>query len=489
MKDNKFVNTDSNDIEKILKSKMNELSDSVDCFDRISAQVFKEDKFGFSDNGFTVSGLENVTGKSKAPRFLKWTAVAAAAAFCITLIPRNNSVRHFFHNSNENYFPAIIEELNTELESGQYAINEVPLEFYLENDILVTPLFSCPFENCGKEDAKVRLFTKQIDGIDTTQMYAVLYSGTYTESNFIAAAESKFKFTDVDEAVTFADTSDYPHTAESALIASSSPSDNGKFLLNNGFEYSIASFTNTTVMKQAKKGLTKNVTEIIFGSDGESEYFYDIYCNEGEIPDRNKMWANSVYYNGNSSFAKENKSLFKKTDIFINLSKSYVSNSNITSVYAFDPDLSDSFLDSYSDNDTMKLTTVDNGTLISSIQIPFDIEALCTAKVYFESSAFDSSESIRTSSNKYGTKTLYSEDDTNLSDDEKQNLYQNRIKIAKLLKQKKSDVLKNTDEIEKEKLMREAEEINAQQRYESELQQKLEKEYENMKQQKMESGY
>ena len=42
MKNKKIVKTDNNEVEIILRAKMNELSDSVGCFDRISKRVFAE---------------------------------------------------------------------------------------------------------------------------------------------------------------------------------------------------------------------------------------------------------------------------------------------------------------------------------------------------------------------------------------------------------------------------------------------------------------
>ncbi len=490
MKDNKFVDTDSKEIQEILKSKFDDLSDSVDCFDRISAQAFKEENFGFSEDGFTVSGLENVTGKPKLPRFLKWTAVAAAAIVGISVIPQNSSVRHFFDKGDGNYFPLIIEELNTELESGQYVINDVPLEFYLENDILVTPLFCCPFEDCGKEDAMVRLFTKQIDGIDTTQMYAVLYNGTYTESNFIAVAESKTKFTDKEEALAIPHNITLPSATQSAISSTFADSEDGKLYDNSGIEYSVASFTNTTIMKHPDKGIVTNFSEIVYGTKGDDEYFYDIYCNGEEIPDRKKMWADSVYFNGNSSFAEESQLKFRQTDIFAKLAVSYVSNKDIASVYAFNINLNDSFIDSYSENDITDLMSTSDGTLISSIQIPFDIEALCTAKFYFDKSVFQTTNTIRTSSNKYDTRTLYNyNDDINISESEQQNLYLTQIKKAELIKEKKTHILLCDDELKKEEIIRQAEEEfqnieqqnnelieQSQAEYEAELQRQIEEE-------------
>ena len=70
MKDNNISNIDNSDIEDILKSKMNELSDSVDCFDRISEKVFSADEDCFFKDGYVVDGVEVVTSKPRiSPAF------------------------------------------------------------------------------------------------------------------------------------------------------------------------------------------------------------------------------------------------------------------------------------------------------------------------------------------------------------------------------------------------------------------------------------
>ncbi|HOR21989.1 MAG TPA: hypothetical protein PLY43_04645, partial [Ruminococcus sp.] len=77
MKDNGF---NDQEFQELLKKKMNELSDSVDCFDKISARAFPKDQLDFSAGEFTVSDLENVTGRKRRLPALKWAAIGAAAA-------------------------------------------------------------------------------------------------------------------------------------------------------------------------------------------------------------------------------------------------------------------------------------------------------------------------------------------------------------------------------------------------------------------------
>lgn len=395
MKDKKIVNTDTTDVEKILKSKMNELSDSVDCFDRISAQLFTEEHFGISDDEFTVSGLENITGRSNIPKILKWTATAVAAAICIAVIPHNNFVRRMFSRvtDGENKFPAIMEELETELESGTYIYIDVPLKYYIENDVLVTPLFCCPFEDCNKENANVRLFTKQIDGIETTQMYAVLYDGIYTEKNIIAAAESKYKFTAKDMTYTFNDDIKFDNFAETAAEVYFGSDKNGEILDNEGNQVSVASFTNNVLIKDEQNEITNQSSEIIFGHKNDSEYFYDILTYNNEYFSRDKVWKNSVYFNGNSSYPQTSESKFTRTDIFNSLKNTTNTQNDFSFIYP----IINSSLDNQITNETNYVSfendfhiynynniyNYGNNDILGIIPVPANIQARLTMKVYF----------------------------------------------------------------------------------------------------------
>ena len=93
MKDNNISNIDNSDIEDILKSKMNELSDSVDCFDRISEKVFSADEDCFFKDGYVVDGVEVVTSKPRISRIIKVTAAAAAVVAGIAVIPQTDLAR------------------------------------------------------------------------------------------------------------------------------------------------------------------------------------------------------------------------------------------------------------------------------------------------------------------------------------------------------------------------------------------------------------
>ena len=54
------------EFEKQLREKLDRLSDSVDCFDKIAKKAYSEsDNADFYEDDFSVSGVENVTYTSK----------------------------------------------------------------------------------------------------------------------------------------------------------------------------------------------------------------------------------------------------------------------------------------------------------------------------------------------------------------------------------------------------------------------------------------
>ncbi len=404
VKDKKIVQTEKSDIEKILKEKMNDLSDSVDCFDRISERVFVENLQGIEDSAYVVTELENVTGKSQAPRFFKWTAIAAAAAVAIVVIPNTDFGRQLLSDvasdTDSSDFQAIVRELDTELLSESYRVTDVPLDYYIKNDVLVTPLFCCPFEDCGRDDVNVRIFTKQIDGIDTTQVYAVLYTGTYTENNFIAAAESKYKFTAEDMTLKFDDKIQYLNSAESVLEKHFYGNDTMGNIYNDERNISVGSFVNTVITKSDTGEINKCSNEFIIWHEDNVNYFYDIIFSDAgnENYYGEDMWKCSLYYNGNSSFPVIPESVFVKTDL-INSPETGVDDTNFTFVYPFEydgnyPDVSDDGL-------IMTITTNPLSSYQINLPIPVNAEALLSYKAYFPVAALSEIDKITVYSNNF----------------------------------------------------------------------------------------
>ena len=183
---------------------MNELSASVDCFDKISARAFPEKDSDFSDCGLTVSDLENVTGKRRFPPVLRWVSAAAAIVLCIGVIPKTaiiNSLRDPAEKSSgKSTYTRLLSEIKDETQSGSYYICDLSLDDYISRDVLVTPLYSCPFEE-SNEDMNVRLYIRYIGGIRTNQIYAVKYRGNYSEDNIVAAAETGVSFSEKEEEI------------------------------------------------------------------------------------------------------------------------------------------------------------------------------------------------------------------------------------------------------------------------------------------------
>lgn len=397
VKDKKFVQTEKSDIEKLLSKKMNDLSDSVDCFDRISEQVFSESLQGIEDSAYVVTELENITGKSQAPRFLKWAAVAAAAVAAIVLIPDTNFGRQLLSDvasdTDSSDFKAIVREIDAELSGNSYRVTDVSLDYYIKNDILVTPLFCCPFEDCGRDDANVRIFTKQIDGIDTTQVYAVLYSGTYTENNFIAAAESKYNFMAEDMAAKLDDGHKFYNSAESALEKLYYADDKmGCLYDETGSQYSAGAFDNTMITKNEQGEIVKVLSEIIIINDNTGKYQYDIIFDENGIDNfsREKMWGRSLYFNGNSSFPVIMNSDFEEKDLIQTIPENQQEKSDLVFIYPFE--VSENPLDSLGELFTISTDAL--SSYVNVMPVPKNPEALITLRMYIPAICSDREENL-----------------------------------------------------------------------------------------------
>ena len=320
-------NTPEKDPEVLLKEKMEELSSSVDCFDKIASRAFPQNDLDFSESGFVVSDLENITDKPNHLNVLKWIAITAAAALAVSFVPQTNAFRSFMSNLSDNssrqFFQMAAGEISGLSDDPDYLIYDVPLSWYVQNDLLVTPLMSCPFSPSKNDDAKVRLFIRTLSGIPTNQVSAVEYTGTYTQSNFIAAAQSAYRFTDQDvsdaQSLTFYNMeSDVLETVENNF---STLSDN--LVDSSGTVVSLASFSQNCFIKDSS-GVAACTVDVIYGHDkikydGEG-YFYDIlYARDGNItdlPERSSWWEKSIRSNGLDEKPDPSESKFTRTDIF-----------------------------------------------------------------------------------------------------------------------------------------------------------------------------
>lgn len=393
---------DSSGVEQLLKNKINELSESIDCFDKISARAFPENSEEFTDDEFTVTGLENITGKPQHFRFVKWISVTAAAAILIAVVPQTDFARQFMANlgscSTERVYQDILSEINTistEFGNDDYITVDMPLDYYISNDVLITPLFSCPFKDYGVENAGVRLYIRQIDGINTTQLYAVEYIGTYSEDNIIAVAESDFKFTqnDIEQLRDNSSNGQYSMTGYSDIAVSqfSDKDETGLLTDNNGEYVSVASFCDFSIIKD-NNVLHTVTSEILYGHKTNDDlYFYDIISeSDGKIlnmPERRNMWRRSVYFNGNSAMPEENISKFTKTELFDISVASENTYPDCTYIYPYNSD--DSIKWNY--DEIISISESYSGKRLSGMILPnYETMHSClsTVKMYFSQSNF-----------------------------------------------------------------------------------------------------
>lgn len=323
MKKNDF-NSDQ-EFEKILKEKMNELSTSVDCFDRISSRAFPEKDSDFSDCGFTVSDLENVTGKRRILPALKWLSAAVAIVLCIGIVPKIaliNSLKYSMENCNDkDCCNDIILKINKEIQNGDYYICDLTLNDYLSHDVLVTPMYRCPFEECD-EDMNVRIFVKTIGGIRTNQIYAVEYYGVYSEDNIVAAAETGVTFSqkemaELENGFNYFFASD--DECSNAVSAAFTFNDIGELCNNNGKTISAASFSDFSFYKKGKSVKSVRTDVVYYRYDNPDNYFYDLKVTDRsgeEIQISENSWKRSVDCNGNPVHAEKNSNIMIKTDLF-----------------------------------------------------------------------------------------------------------------------------------------------------------------------------
>lgn len=375
------LKNENNSVEKLLKDKMNELSGSVDCFDRISEKAFPEKNGDFSESGFTVSDLENVTARAKRTNIIKRTAFALVAAVCIAVIPQTNLISNIFSNvgSVKKSYENLLSEIDTETKSGDYLSADYPLDYYIRNDVLVTPLFPCPFEDCGKDDANVRIYTRIVNGFYTNQVYAVEYIGDFSEENIIAAAKSGYKFSaeDAKFAEQFSTDSFSEYSCIADAAAHFSTNSDGLFTDNENDAVSLASFVNLSLIKY-DGGIMPVSSTVLYGHKtmNDEQYFYDIVslAENGEIQIE-KQWETSVYFNGNNAMPDENYSMFSETDLFSTDSDILL---DCSFVYPF--------TDGYTKKSTDEIISLyDNysGKRLSAVAVPADNMHLITTCLYF----------------------------------------------------------------------------------------------------------
>ena len=313
------------EIEKDLKDKMNSLSAKVNCFDKISARAFPESDTDFE---LVVSEVENVSGKFRTAPLIKVLAAAAAVVVCLAVIPRTSAFQNFLVNVNEKNntdFLSIISEIEKETEANTYKTYDISLSDYAKYNIMVNPLCECPFRlDEENTDARVRLFVRTFDDIPTNQMYAVEYSGKYSRTNFIAAAETNVKFTDEDIAsVGLDDEGNTAFSVQQALmqamadmsVENSFYTDRyGEMTGENGTQLTAATYSYSSFFKEEDKIVRYPCQVIYFKNDDDTTYYYDILgWNDNET-----IWERSLYTDDTSALPTDEEndiSVFRRVNL------------------------------------------------------------------------------------------------------------------------------------------------------------------------------
>lgn len=336
--------------EDQIRNKMDELASSVDCFDKISKRAFPDNSSSSFDSEFTVSSVENITGKKKISRFMPAAALAAAAAVCLVALPRSERFMDFYSSlgdSKNETFRELVSELNEETTANTYTYFDCSLDEYIRYDRLITPLYSCPFENSDKDDINVRIYVRLHENTPTNQIYAVEYEGEYEDNNIIAVADSHAKFTD-EELEKFSSSGRY---SVSNHLSGNTVTDHSGYFTINGYTSMAAGFSCNCIYKH--DGMIYDLSnELLYSStmdeDAPSPYFYDLFStyvsassedsvteNRFDISLFDEIWDNSVYYNGSSAMPDESSSVFTYTELHVNPESTAAGNTAVKFVYPF----------------------------------------------------------------------------------------------------------------------------------------------------------
>lgn len=369
MNDKKFDNAK---FEKLLTDKINELASSVDCFDKISKNTFQQQNSALSDDEYTISSLETVDVKKSRFRFMPVAIIASALALCVYFLPKNDTFMDFCYSnfgssstSDKTLYTDIMSELDTELKSFNYSCFDTSLDNYISNDLLITPMYNCPFEENSSDDINVRVYIKQLnDNVLTNQLYAIVYKGNYDDNNLIAVADSKAKFTQSE--LNNLSGSIAPEYSKDIALATD--------LSEYGGSISMSSFTYSTLFKQ-EKSIYPLVNEVFYYHDTlDTENNYSYFINSSLYIDNSSSvfdtsiltceWNNSVYYSGKSAFTESSMSNFTKA---VSIENSDSESYSISFVYPFN-NLSTITLESDMEDTTLNaVNSADDTTIYTSI--------------------------------------------------------------------------------------------------------------------------
>ncbi|MCD7891192.1 MAG: hypothetical protein LUG26_05335, partial [Ruminococcus sp.] len=292
-----------------------------------------------SDYEYTVNEFENVSGRKKRPKLLAAAAIAEAAVICLAFIPKNGGFMNFYYTyvdkSNNMSFREIISELKYETENFTYEFQDFTLDKYIKYDVLITPLQSCPFEEQDKDNINVRIYTKTYNDIPTNRVYVIEYEDDYDDENFIAAADTKAKFTseDFDKYSSTGIQSMYTTQSENFTLSENTLTDSSgapvtaaEFAYQCIFKYNDDSFMLfSQIIYYCTNEYSEN-TEYYYDITGSCEYEYDYDYSESLSDSKalvdfdktvlNDTWNNVVYYSDSSAEADTELSYFHEADIY-----------------------------------------------------------------------------------------------------------------------------------------------------------------------------
>lgn len=346
-------NRNDTGIEKMLKDQMDALAENVDCYGDIISKLYPQRDVRSSEEGFidSVDDVENITGKKRVPSLLKFGVVSAAALVAFASVPKFITLDLDRDSGMESaiasYQEILTDVKNAENNASNYNVYDLTLEEYAQNDVLIDPLFRCPFELDTVDDAKVKLFIRKNQYFNTNEVYAVEYKGDYKEENFIAAASSGVKFTEKElsefdniyedgAAQAYYKALMCPEGERFCGIAAEhnfKGADNGGLTDLEGKPVSAAAYSFNTIYKD-DDGILPIATSVLYYHDNSetkenSEFKYDTYSfsvdkktetvKEFEPETDNGGWEISLYSDGISAFPEKEYLEANQAELFFDL--------------------------------------------------------------------------------------------------------------------------------------------------------------------------
>ncbi len=412
-----FDTNENQKIEDLLKNRMEELSSSVDCLDKITSRAFPEKNTDNSDCGITVTGLDKVYEQKTLAKAARIVALAAAVVLLVGILPTTAFIGNLQASLDKNsggqqLYRKIIREINTEIDSFDYQIIDMTLQDYIQNDILISPMFPCPFTDNGIDGMNVRLFIKQCKDIPTNQVYAVEYKGDYSDSNFAAAASSGVEFSEKEIGELSKSVPDFPDNEElcaEAVETSFTADPDTHTLVRDGETVSAASFDYRMWFKD-KRGINPLTASVLLyhpGTGKSDNFFHDIVSRYTkseqtyDVPDDN-CWKYSVTYDG-KSIDMAGSSGSTKTNLFENVSNYDLDPQFRYAMLGIDPDdisASDEYL-------TIKQAYGLSLATIASVPIPKNDVSISTIAVYYTKGSDSDIEVYFSKSTPYSVITSY----------------------------------------------------------------------------------